>query len=68
MANLVKKYNHAFSLAFSVVTNASCTSENDSDYPEPSEIREAVLKRLARLDDNELMEAVGAPFDSFEAV
>jgi len=56
-------YNHAFSIAFSVISKNSCN--NDEDYPTPNLIREAILLRLASIDDHELMEAIGAPFDTF---
>lgn len=57
-------YNHAFDIAFTVITKASC--ETEDDYPTPQEIRIAILKRLAGIDDDELMEAVNKPFDTYE--
>lgn len=59
-----KQHNHAFTFAFSVVSAASC--ENDDDYPSAAEVRHALLNHLASVDDAELMENVGVPFDSFE--
>lgn len=55
------KYNHACSIAFSVVTA----------HPEGEDITQeklviAILSRLADLvKNNELLEAVGAPFDTY---
>lgn len=60
----MKKYNHAFTFAFPVDSDASC--ENDDDYPTPSEIRSAIVNHLCNVDDSELLENVGVPFDSFE--
>ena len=57
----MKKYNHAYSISFSLVN----TSE-DGEKTKPSEVREALLKRLASIDDNELMECVGYPYDTYE--
>lgn len=54
------RYNHAFSIAFSVET------ANDAENVSSSEIRAGVLKRLADIGDFELVEAVGMPFDTYE--
>ena len=60
---MTKLYNHAFTIAFSLTTPASCEGE---DYPAPGEIREALYRRIKDLDDDaELMEAIGTPFDSY---
>lgn len=58
----MKTYNHAFGIAFAVP---------GSTHPEgldvtPMKIREAILQRLASITDVELLEAVGAPFDTYE--
>ena len=57
----MKRYNHAHDIAFEVVTNdpigANITAE---------EFRRAILLRLARLSDAELIEAIGGPFDAYE--
>jgi len=55
-------FNHAYDIAFSLVS-----PDPDGDIP-ASELRQAILRRLNTLDDDELIEAVGAPFDSFEIV
>lgn len=62
------KYNHAFTLAFSIETKKSCKSDSDDDYPSEYELHLAIQKRLNDLKNNpgELLEALGAPFDSFE--
>ncbi len=59
-------YNHAFTLSFSIETEKSCKSEKEEDYPSPQSIRVAILKRMASMDDVELMEVIGAPFDTFQ--
>jgi hypothetical protein len=53
-------YDHAFDIAFSLRSNAA----NGSDVT-AAHIRSAILERLASLTDNELLEATGAPFDSY---
>lgn len=55
-------YNHAYTIAFSVGGSTAPAGEDVS----PTTLREAVLRRLAALDDDELEEAVGAPYDSYE--
>lgn len=58
------RYNHACLIAFSVVT----------DHPEGEDFTQeklvvAILARLADLvKNNELLEAVGAPFDTHEEI
>lgn len=54
-------YNHAFTIAFEV---AGSTTEDGSDLT-PAHIRTAIANRLANIPDDELLEAVGAPFDSY---
>lgn len=54
-------YNHAFTLAFQL-------KSNDPDGEDVTEqmLREALLKRVAEMDENGLWEeSVGAPFDSY---
>ena len=55
-------YNHAFTIAFEVITKASC--ETKDDYPTPDVVRSALIGRLSRCCDDELMEAVGCPYDT----
>lgn len=54
-------WNHAFDIAFSLVSQ-----RQDASDVNPQAIRNAILGRLATLTDDELMEAVGAPFDTYE--
>lgn len=53
-------YNHACDIAFSVV------SYNDGEHLTAQELRDALLKRIESLDDDEIIEAVGMPFDTYE--
>jgi hypothetical protein len=57
----MKMYNHAYSIAFSVVSK-----HPEGDDITPQQFRHAILKSLAALVDDELMEALGAPFDTYE--
>ena len=57
----VRRFNHACELAFTVISE----DLNGEDFTGPM-LREAILKRLASIGDAELLEAVGAPFDTFE--
>jgi hypothetical protein len=54
-------YDHAFTIAFSVRS----PFENGCKVA-PQEFRHAILARLAALTDDELLEAVGMPFDTYE--
>jgi len=53
-------FNHAFALCFSV------ESDKDGENVLAPEIRSGLLKRIADLNDSELLEAVGIPFDTYE--
>lgn len=54
-------YDHAMSIGFSL------RSEHPSGEDlTAQQIREALYQRLTRLDDDELIEAAGAPFDTYE--
>lgn len=54
-------FDHAMSIAFSL------RSEHPSGEDlTAQQIRNALYHRLARLDDDELIEATGAPFDTYE--
>ena len=55
-------YNHAFTIAFQI--EGSTTADGSEITPE--QFRRAIETRLRRLGDLEIMEAIGAPFDSFE--
>ena len=60
-----KKYNHAFTIAFEVITKASC---DGNDYPTEEELLAALEKRLRSFCSNsgEIFEAVGKPYDTYE--
>lgn len=53
-------YNHAFDFAFEVIT------DHESIDVTAQELRTALLNRVHNLDDNELIEACGMPFNSYE--
>lgn len=54
-------YNHAYDFAFSIET-----SDASGGMVNGRHFREAIERRLAALSDDELIEAVGLPFDSIE--
>lgn len=55
------KYNHAFDVAFEVVSD----TEDGSDVT-PEMFKEAMLKRIANLDsEGTWSEACGKPFDTY---
>jgi hypothetical protein len=58
---MTARYDHAFTIAFSLVT-----AQPDGRDATAAELRAALLKRLAALSDDDLLEAVGAPYDSYE--
>ncbi len=55
-------YNHAYDIAFAIPHSISKGGEDIT----PIMFREAIIKRLKDLDDDELVEAIGMPFDSYE--
>lgn len=55
-----KRYSHAYTIAFSVVTRDAEGVNVPLEW-----FRNAILKRLASCTDDELMEAIGPPFDSY---
>jgi hypothetical protein len=55
-------YNHAYTLAFEV---AGSKDESGEDVT-GAQLRAALLERLSRLSDEELVEACEAPYDTFE--
>lgn len=57
-----KKYNHAYTIGFLLENN----DPDGFDNTTAQEIRDAILLRLARLNDDELFEAVGPPFDTYK--
>jgi hypothetical protein len=54
-------HDHAYDIAFSLRSNTA-----DGSDVRASHIRAALLERLASLTDDELLEATGTPFDSYE--
>lgn len=63
----MRRFNHAFDIGFEVISE----TEDGADVT-PEMIEEALLDRIAQLKDEArqglggLMEAVGAPFDTYE--
>lgn len=56
-----KRYNHAFTIAFECHSNA----ERGDDVT-GAQLRNALLRRLRRISDEEMIEACGLPYDTFE--
>lgn len=54
-------YNHAYDIGFSIET-----SDASGGMVMGRQFREAIERRLSSLSDDELIEAVGMPFDSHE--
>jgi hypothetical protein len=56
------RYNHAFIIAFTVI------SEHDAENVTAEEMREGIANRLVDLDNNpgEIVEACGLPYDTYE--
>ncbi len=57
-------YNHAFALGFSFET----ADREGVCLHDAAGVRRAILRRLASLDDIELIEAIGCPEDTYEIV
>ena len=57
------KYNHAFTFAFSLENNSPDGVDTSAD-----ELRAAILNRLMNITDDEMIENVGLPFDTYEIV
>ncbi len=57
-----KTYDNAFTIAFTI---QGCR-DPEGDTVTPQEFREAILLRLASIDDQELIEAIGGSYDSVE--
>lgn len=55
------RYDHAYTIAFSIKSN-----HPEGEDITPQQFRHAILARLATVVDDELIEAVGIPFDSHE--
>lgn len=54
------RFNHAYDIAFELVT------EHDKDQVTAEELRAALWARLKSMDDTEILEACGYPFNSYE--
>ena len=54
-------FNHAFDIAFSLVS-----SDPKAADVTPQMLRAALIARLQSLPDDQLLEAVGAPFDTYQ--
>lgn len=57
-----KTYDNAFTIAFSI---KGCR-DPEGETVTPQEFREAILYRLASINDQELIEAIGGAYDSAE--
>jgi len=57
-----KTYDNAFTIAFSI---KGCR-DPEGETTTPQQFREAILYRLASIDDQELIEAIGGAYDSME--
>ena len=56
------KYNHAVALAFEVISE-----DPDGEDFTPAMLKEALLQRMVNLDiGNEWVEAIGAPYYTYE--
>lgn len=55
------KYNHALTFAFSLDSDVDCVGLQNPHF-----VREAILNHLAKIDDAELLENIGLPFDTYE--
>ena len=64
----MKKYNHAFTIAFTVNSDARCDRDNDKYFPTREEMFAGIKKRIADLENSsfEIFEATGYPFDTYE--
>lgn len=54
-------YNHMYSFTFSLVNSSANGNETT-----PDEVRIAIKKRLESISDNELMECIGYPDDTYK--
>lgn len=55
-------FNHAYDFAFSI----SGSTTGDGMDVTAEQLRSALIHRLNHMDDDGLLEAIGAPFDSYE--
>lgn len=59
---MAQRFNHAFTLSFEVSGSLS----DDGDDVTGAKLREAILARLNKLSDEELVDACEAPYDTYE--
>jgi hypothetical protein len=57
----MSKYDHAYAFGFSVQSNDEGGEDVTAD-----QLRDAIVKALARMDDVDLLENCNAPFDTYE--
>jgi hypothetical protein len=55
------KYNHAFTFGFSLLSN-----HESGDDVTAAQARAAIIERLQQMEDGELLENLGYPFDTYE--
>lgn len=58
---MAQRFNHAFTLSFEV-----SSLSDDGDDVTGAKLREAILARLNKLSDEELVDACEAPYDTYE--
>lgn len=56
-----RRYNHAYTFAFSLESG-----HPTGDDVTGAQLREAMFKRAKDIDDAEMLEACGMPFDTYE--
>lgn len=61
---MVTTYNHAFTLGFSIGGSTHSTGEDITGQ----DIRHKLIKRLEGMSNEEILENVGAPFDTYEEI
>ena len=55
------KYNHAYTFAFSLLSD-----HESGDDVTAAQVRAAIIERLQKMEDGELLENLGYPFDTYE--
>jgi hypothetical protein len=59
--NVMKKYNHAYDIAFEVISNKEDGSDVTADM-----LEDALRARIRNFYENEIIECCGCPFDTYE--
>lgn len=57
----MSKYDHAYTFGFSLQSN-----DGGGEDVTAEQLRDAIVKTLARMDDVDLLENCGCPFDTYE--